>query len=47
LELTFKKTKSGTEISMVQSGVPAKQAEGIKEGWIEFYWRPLKEYFKK
>jgi activator of HSP90 ATPase len=47
LELTLKKTKGGTEISMVNSGVPAEQAEDIKEGWTEFYWRPLKEYFKK
>jgi activator of HSP90 ATPase len=47
LELTLKKTKGGTEISMVHSGVPAEQAEDIKEGWTEFYWRPLKEYFKK
>ncbi len=47
LELTLKKTKGGTEITMVQSGVPAEQAEDIKQGWIDFYWGPLKEYFKK
>ncbi len=47
LELTFKKTKGGTEISMVQSEVPAEQADDIRQGWIDFYWDPLKEYFKK
>ena len=31
LELTFKKVKGGTEISMVQSDVPAEQAEELKE----------------
>jgi len=47
LELTFKKVKGGTEISMVQSDVPAEQADELKEGWTEFYWKPLEEYFKK
>jgi len=47
LELTFSKVKGGTEITMVQSNAPAEQAEELKEGWTEFYWSPLKEYFKK
>jgi len=46
LELVFKKVKSGTEISMIHSDVPAEQAEELKEGWEEFYWKPLKDYFK-
>jgi activator of HSP90 ATPase len=47
LELTFKKVGDGTEILMVHSEVPAEQAEDLKQGWIDFYWNPLKEYFKK
>jgi activator of HSP90 ATPase len=47
LTLTFKKVKGGTEISMVQSEAPEEQAEELKDGWTEFYWKPLKEYFKK
>lgn len=47
LELTFKKTKQGTEITMIHSDVPAEQAADIKQGWIDFYWQPLKKYFKK
>jgi activator of HSP90 ATPase len=47
LELTFKKVKQGTEISMIHSEVPAEQADDIAQGWIDFYWEPLKEYFKK
>lgn len=44
-ELTLKKTSGGTEISMVHSGVPVEQADNIKQGWIDFYWNPLKKYF--
>jgi activator of HSP90 ATPase len=47
LELTFKKVTEGTELTMVHSEVPAEQANDIEQGWIDFYWKPLKEYFKK
>lgn len=47
LELAFRKVKEGTEISMVHSNVPAEQADDYRQGWIDFYWEPLKEYFKK
>jgi activator of HSP90 ATPase len=45
LELTFKEAKGGTEISMIHSNVPAEQADDLAEGWNEFYWKPIKEYF--
>ena len=47
LELSFEKAENGTEILMIHSGVPAEQAAEIEQGWIDFYWQPLKEYFKK
>lgn len=46
-ELTFREAKDGTEISMVHSDVPAEQAGELVEGWNEFYWKPLKTYFKE
>ena len=47
LELTFTKAKTGTEISMIHSDVPAEQSDDVAQGWTEFYWEPLKKYFKK
>ena len=47
LELNFKAVKEGTEISMIHSEVPAEQVDDTKQGWIDFYWEPLKEYFGK
>jgi hypothetical protein len=32
---------------MVHSNVPAEQADDYAQGWIDFYWKPLKEYFEK
>ena len=49
LELTFCEVPKGTEteITMVHSNVPKEQADEVAEGWTEFYWNPLKEYFSK
>ncbi|MGD0645809.1 MAG: SRPBCC domain-containing protein [Candidatus Bathyarchaeia archaeon] len=45
LELTFCKVPEGTELLMVHSNVPKEQADETADGWIEWYWNPLKEYF--
>jgi activator of HSP90 ATPase len=47
VEFTFKQTKNGTELTMVHQSVPAEQASSYRQGWIDFYWKPLKKYFKK
>lgn len=47
LELNLKKVELGTEIDMIQMGVPAEQARMYDEGWYESYWDPMKEYFNK
>ncbi len=47
LELTFCEVPKGTEIIMIHSNVPAEISDDAAEGWTEFYWEPLKEYFSK
>jgi activator of HSP90 ATPase len=47
LELCFKAVPEGTELVMVHSNVPEEQADDTAEGWTEWYWEPLKEYFSK
>ncbi|MFH0748821.1 MAG: SRPBCC family protein [Candidatus Bathyarchaeota archaeon] len=46
LELTLRKINDATEISMVHSNVPAEQVDNYTQGWTDFYWKPLKEYFQ-
>jgi activator of HSP90 ATPase len=46
-KLTFKKTKSGTVVNMTHSKVPTEQAEYYRQGWIDYYWNPLKKCFDK
>jgi uncharacterized protein YndB with AHSA1/START domain len=45
LEFTFKAAKGGTRVRMVHSHVPAEQAASYRQGWIDYYWKPLKTYF--
>lgn len=47
LELTLKAKGKRTELTMVHSKVPAEQAARYAEGWMEYYWEPLRSYFAK
>ena len=47
LEFTFEEKGDGTEVIMVHSDVPDQQAENYRQGWIDYYWKPLREYFSK
>ena len=47
LEITLKAVKRGTALRMVQSKVPAEQAASYRQGWIDYYWTPLQEYFRR
>ena len=44
LEFRLKRTKAGTELRMIQSGVPASQSRDLRSGWAEYYWRPLRAW---
>jgi uncharacterized protein YndB with AHSA1/START domain len=46
LEITLRTVKGGTALRMVHSNVPASQADSYRQGWIDYYWKPLKEYFR-
>lgn len=48
-EITFdlKAIKNGTELNFLHKGVPINQLDEFKKGWVEHYWEPMKDYFKK
>ena len=47
LEISLAKKGDGTELTMVHTKVPAEQAAEYEQGWIDYYWEPLKNYFQK
>jgi activator of HSP90 ATPase len=44
LVLLFLADATGSTLHLTQANVPDDQAEGLKEGWTEFYWRPWKKW---
>ena len=44
---SFSKSPKGTKMIFTQKGIPADKYEDIKEGWIDYYWRPMEEMFRK
>ena len=46
VELKLRNAGGKTELTMVHTKVPAEQADDYAEGWRDFYWEPLKLYFK-
>lgn len=44
-EITFEltKAKTGTRLIFTQTGVPAEFYDDIAQGWIDWYWTPMKK----
>jgi activator of HSP90 ATPase len=47
VEWTFRAKDGGTEVTLVHSNVPPEQVESYRQGWIDYYWDPMKEYFAR
>jgi len=44
---SFKENNGKTKMTFTQVGIPAQFYEDIKQGWIDFYWNPIKEILEK
>jgi activator of HSP90 ATPase len=47
LQLTLTTNRSGTQLEMMHSKVPAEHVSDYASGWKSSYWAPLKEYLAK
>jgi len=45
LEVLLAKAKGGTKVTLVHTNIPAGHGEKYRKGWIDFYIKPMKEYF--
>jgi activator of HSP90 ATPase len=41
----FEKTEKGTRLIFSQSGVPEHKYRELKDGWKQYYWKPMKLHF--
>jgi activator of HSP90 ATPase len=44
---SFKGIPGCTRFTFIQTGIPADFYEDIKQGWIDYYWTPMKEMLEK
>jgi len=47
LTISFDKVDNGSKITLLHTNIPDGQGEGYKKGWKDFYFTPMKKYFKK
>jgi uncharacterized protein YndB with AHSA1/START domain len=45
LEIDLEGSGGGTELTMTHTDVPASQAEDYRQGWLDYYWLPLRQHF--
>jgi activator of HSP90 ATPase len=45
LEVLFAKAAGGTQVTIVHTKIPAGHGAEYRKGWIDFYFKPMKEYF--
>ncbi|OGY79404.1 MAG: hypothetical protein A3B74_01015 [Candidatus Kerfeldbacteria bacterium RIFCSPHIGHO2_02_FULL_42_14] len=44
---TLQKIKSGTKIIFTQTDVPDEHVQEIRQGWKDYYWKPLQKWFSE
>lgn len=44
---TIHRAERGSRLTMVHANVPDREYEALKQGWIDFYWTPMKAYLEK
>ena len=45
LEVTLEETEGGTTLTLLHSEIPDGQGEDYRQGWVDFYFEPMKRYF--
>jgi uncharacterized protein YndB with AHSA1/START domain len=45
LEALFEAAEGGTRVRLVHSQIPDGQGEDYRQGWEEYYFAPMQEYF--
>ena len=47
VEVILEKISGGTKVTLTHSDMPADQVESYRQGWEDFYFKPMKAYFSK
>ena len=47
ITLVLRKNDKGTKMEFTQMGVPEDKYKAIKQGWMDYYWSPMKEMLER
>jgi activator of HSP90 ATPase len=47
VEIVLEKIKEGVRLTLKHMNIPEGQATGYKQGWEDFYFKPMREYFER
>lgn len=47
IEILLEEVDEGTKLTFIHSDMPKGQAESYRQGWDDFYYKPMKEFFGK
>jgi uncharacterized protein YndB with AHSA1/START domain len=47
LEISLAEKDGGTQLTLIHTQIPEGQADQYEEGWIDYYFTSMKEYFSK
>ncbi len=47
LELLLEQVEGGTRLTIRHTEIPEGQSASLEQGWIDHYFRPMKEYFAR
>ena len=47
IEILLESVKGGTKVTIIHSNIPDGQVDDYRQGWQDFYFKPMKDYFSK
>jgi len=47
LEILLEEAEGGTKVTLTHSDMPEDQVDSYKQGWEDFYFKPMRGYFSK
>jgi activator of HSP90 ATPase len=46
VEVFLEEVAEGTKVTLIHGDMPEDQVDSYRQGWEDFYFKPMKEYFK-
>ncbi|HKJ38858.1 MAG TPA: SRPBCC family protein [Anaerolineales bacterium] len=45
LEISLEDVKGGVKVTLAHSNIPEDQVDSYRQGWEDFYFKPIREYY--